>query len=350
LDMTRRTLLYSAATAAVTQLLRADDAPETKMGIATTSFSAGGPGPQQGAAAGARPRGRDTYEFLEKCHALRAGGIQSQINGDLPKLRARAEQLGMWIEGMAGVPRNGDMAALEKTLTDAKASGVTVFRCAMLSGRRYESFSTLAEWKKWVDQSHDALKLVVPLLERHKVTLAMENHKDWTLEDMLRVLKLYSSEYLGACVDFGNNISMLDDPMEVIEGLAPYAKAAHIKDIGVRPYEDGFQMSEVPLGAGFLDIPRIVSVLQKANPKLRFSLEMMTRDPLKVPCMTPQYWAVFPERNGKYLARTFKLVQAHSSANPLPVVSKLSREELTRVEEDNVKSCIRYAVEKKLIT
>jgi len=40
----------------------------------------------------------------------------------------------------------------------------------------------------------------------------MENHKDWTLEDMLRVLRPISSEYLGVCVDFGNNISLLDDP------------------------------------------------------------------------------------------------------------------------------------------
>lgn len=299
---------------------------------------------------GARRRGRDTYEFLGKCHSFGAGGIQAQLNGDLTKLRARAEQLGMWVEGMAGVPRNGDMAPLEKTLMDAKEAGATAFRCALLSGRRYETFPSLADWKKWVDQSHDALKRVVPLLEKHKITLAMENHKDWTLDDMQRVLKTYSSQYLGVCLDFGNNISLLDDPMEVIEGLAPYVKAAHIKDIGVRPYEDGFEVSEVPLGTGFLALPRIVSLLQKANPKVRFSLEMMTRDPLKVPCLTPQYWVVFPERSGRYLARTLKLVQAQSSRTPLPVVSKLSREEQARVEAENVRICMKYAVKKTLVT
>jgi 3-oxoisoapionate decarboxylase len=309
------------------------------MGIAATSFVA--PGPAR--------RARDTYEFLEKCHGLGAAGIQSQLNGDLPKLRARAEQLGMWIEGIAGIPRNGDMSALERTLMDGKASGVTVFRCALLSGRRYETFPTLDAWRKWVDESHNALKLMMPLLDRYKITLAMENHKDWTLEDMLGVLKTYSSEYLGVCVDFGNNISLLDDPMEAMDGLAPYARAAHIKDIGVRPYEDGFEMSEVPLGTGFLDLPRIVSLLQKANPKIHFSLEMMTRDPLKVPCLTPRYWTVFPERNGRYLARTIQLADQHRSAKPLPVVSQLTREEFVRVEEENVKMCMRYEAEKKLI-
>ena len=155
---------------------------------------------------------------------------------------------------------------------------------------------------------------------------------------------------MGVCLNFGNNISLLDDPMEVIEGLAPYVKSVHIKDIGVRPYEDGFEMSEVPPGTGFVDLPRIVSLLQKANPKLRFSLEMMTRDPLKVPSLTPRYWTVFPERSGRYLARTLKLVQAQNSSTPLPVVSKLSREEQVRMEVENVRICMTFAVGKKLIT
>ena len=38
-------------------------------------------------------------------------------------------------------------------------------------------------------------------------------------------------------------------------------------------------MSEVPLGEGMLDLPKIMSALLKGNPNLKFSLEMMTRDP-----------------------------------------------------------------------
>ena len=321
---------------------------QSKMGIASTSFMGaeiGSGPPQQGAA---RPRARDAYEFLEKCYALGAGGIQTSLNGDLAKLRARADQLGMYIEGMASIPRNGDTAAFERSLIDAKAAGALAVRVAMLSGRRYETFATLAEWKKWVDQSHEALQRVLPIIEKHKVYVALENHKDWTLEDMQRLFKTYSNEYLGLCLDFGNNISLLDDPMEVIETMAPYARSTHIKDMGVRPYEDGFLLSEVQLGTGLLDLPRIVSVVQKANPKIRFSLEMITRDPLKVPCMTDAYWAVFPERNGKYLARTFRLVQERGSRTPLPTVSNLSREARTQVEEDNIKACFAYAEAKRL--
>jgi sugar phosphate isomerase/epimerase len=126
-------------------------------------------------------------------------------------------------------------------------------------------------------------------------------------------------------------------------------KATHIKDMGLQPYQDGFLLSEVPLGEGMLDLPRIVRAIQKANPKVAFSLEMMTRDPLKVPCMTPAYWEVFPDRHIKYLGRTFKLVQQHASQKPLPTVEQLPREERLKVEEENVKTCLRYVEEKKLI-
>jgi 3-oxoisoapionate decarboxylase len=332
-------------------------APLSKMGVASTSFmGAQIPGSPARAGAGApagsgapRPQARDAYEFLEKCHALGAGGVQTSINGDPQRLRKRADELGMYLEGMVGIPRNGDMSALEKSLADCKAAGVAVARAAMLSGRRYETFKSLGEWKQWVAQSQAALKAALPIIEKHKVIVALENHKDWTLEDFLALLKSHQSEYLQVCLDFGNNLSMLDDPMELIEGLAPYAKSTHIKDMGVQPYEDGFLLSEVPLGEGMLDLPKIVAIIQKHNPKTKFSLEMITRDPLKVPCLTSQYWDVFPDRNGKYLAQTIKLVRSKQSGKPLPTVDKLSREERVKVEEDNVKSCLRYVNEKQLL-
>jgi sugar phosphate isomerase/epimerase len=330
------------------------------MGIASTSFmgveigssrfpNAPVPSPTGQGAAAPRFRQRDALEFLEKCHALGAGGVQTQLNGDLKKLRARADELGMYLEAMVSIPRNGDMSALEKSLADCQSIGVTVVRSAMLGGRRYETFKTLAEWKAWVDQTHNALRLALPVIEKYKITVALENHKDWTLEDFLRLLKTYQSQYLQVCLDFGNNLALLDDPYELVEGLAPYAKSTHIKDMGLQPYQDGFLLSEVPLGTGMLDLPRIVSTIQKANPATKFSLEMITRDPLKVPCMTLAYWEVFPDRNGKYLAQIFKLVQKHASHKPLPTVEQLPREQRAKVEEDNVKACLRYVDEKKLI-
>ncbi len=327
--MTRRTFT-SLAAAAVFK----GTPPASKLGIATTSYLS-------------FLKPKDTLEFLEHCHGLGAAGIQAQINGDIPKLRARAEQYGMYIEAMLPVPKSKDTAHLEKAVLDAKAAGAICGRAGALSGRRYETFSSLVDWQLFVTQTLTGIKASVPVLEKYKFSMALENHKDWTVDEMVAILKDHSSEYLGACIDFGNNISLLDDPMAVVEKLAPYALSTHVKDMGVEEDKDGFLLSEVPLGEGYLDLARMVAAVKNARPKTRFVLEMITRNPLRVPCLTEKYWATFPERNGAYLARTLSVVQKQGHRlQALPRVDMLNPEAQLRLEDENVKVSLHYAREK----
>jgi sugar phosphate isomerase/epimerase len=196
-----------------------------------------------------------------------------------------------------------------------------------------------------VAQSHRRLEAALPLLERYKIPLGLENHKDWTADEMAALMKKYSSEYLGVCLDFGNNISLLDGPMEVVEKLALFTVSTHVKNMGVERYSDGFLLSEMVLDKGFLDLPRILALVRQARPNTRFSLEMITRDPLHIPCLTDKYWVTFPDRNGRYLARTLTQVQNNQSSQPLPRVAQLSHDAYVRLEEENVVSCLRYARE-----
>jgi sugar phosphate isomerase/epimerase len=158
---------------------------------------------------------------------------------------------------------------------------------------------------------------------------------------MLGILKSYSSEYLGVCIDTGNNISLLDDPIEVVRAFAPYAVATHVKDMGVSEYPDGFLLSEMPLGDGMLNMEEVVQTIQSARPNVKITLEMITRDPLKVPCLTDQYWKTFPDRSGKYLADTLAMVRKRQQK--LPALDGLSKPMQLRLEDDNVKHCLNYA-------
>ena len=90
----------------------------------------------------------------------------------------------------------------------------------------------------------------------------------------------------------------------------------------------------------------MVESIRKARPRVRLDLEMITRDPLKVPCLMDRYWLTFPEISGVYLARTLRLVHDHPPAEPLPQVSGLEQATRRWQEEDNVKQCLAYAREK----
>jgi sugar phosphate isomerase/epimerase len=299
--------------------------PASKMGIATTSYINGDPI-------------RDAYEFLEHAHSLGAAGIQCAPLGDFAKVRDRAASLGMYVEAIVSLPRNNDPSAFEKTVQNAKAMGATCVR-ANAGGRRYEEFSTLADFEKFKANALGAIKLAVPIAEKYKIPLAIENHKDWTLDQQVAIFKSYSTEYLGACLDFGNNLALCEDPMEVAEKLAPFAITTHVKDMGVEPYADGFLLSEVRLGEGFLELKKMISLLR---PTVRLNLEMITRDPLKIPCLTDRYWATFPEVKAPQLAHALHLVQQHSTK--LPRVMQLPRAELLRVMEENNKACLEYGL------
>ena len=53
---------------------------------------------------------------------------------------------------------------------------------------------------------------------------------------------------------------------------------------------------------------------------------MITRDPLKVPCLTDKYWITFPDRNGLFLARTLSMVNKESARlQPLPTYDALPK-------------------------
>jgi sugar phosphate isomerase/epimerase len=195
-----------------------------------------------------------------------------------------------------------------------------------------------------------SLQLAEPVLRRNKAKLAVENHKDWRAEELAAAMKQLSSEWIGVTLDFGNSISLVEDPMEVVQTLVPYVFSTHVKDMGVEEFADGFLLSEVPLGKGFLDLAKIVALCRKHNPAVAFNLEMITRDPLEIPCLRSDYWKVFEGVSGEELARTIRMVKENKYGTALPRVSHLNVEERLAVEEENVLHCLAYSKEKLKLT
>lgn len=290
----------------------------------------------------------DALTFLEYCHSIGAGGVQVAIGAKeqdyTRRLKQRAKSLGAYLEGQTSLPRQGsDVPRLEAEVRAAKDSGAAVMRAAMLSGRRYETFDSARAFLDFATQAWESITLAEPVMKRHGIRLAIENHKDWQAEEFVALLRRVSSEFVGACVDVGNNLALLEDPLDVVTALAPFAFSTHIKDIGVAESEDGFLMSEVPLGQGCLDLRAILATLRRANPQVRFNLEMITRDPLKIPCLAAKYWATFDDAPAARLARTLGFVRTHAAKIPLPRTAALSDTEKLRLEDDNVRASLAYA-------
>jgi sugar phosphate isomerase/epimerase len=320
--------------------------PRTKMGLVIHSFWVRRDKPL----APEYPAISDPVEFVAAAARFGAAGIQTGLGtrdtDHIQRLRTAIEQHEMYFEGTVGLPKDDtDVVRFDAELQAAAQAGATVLRTVCMNGRRYEVYDTVEQFRQFTDQAWKSLRLAEPIAARHKIRLAVENHKDWRIDEMLGWLKRLSSEHVGVCLDTGNSIALLEEPHEVVEAYAPWTFTTHFKDMGVAEYEEGFLLSEVPLGSGYIDLKRVVDTVHKFHPEARLNLEMITRDPLRIPCLTKKYWATLSAVPGSVLADMLADVRRHKSPRPLPVVSRLDHRAQLDIEAANVTASLDYARE-----
>jgi sugar phosphate isomerase/epimerase len=299
----------------------------------------------------ARPGGakfHDALTFLQYAHRLGAAGVQVAIGDNdrayAQRIKAEAEKHALYFEGQFQLPKDDtDLDRFERDVVLARDAGATVFRTACLSGRRYETFKSAEEFREFAARSQNSLRLAEPALKRHRLRMAVENHKDWLVPELLEIVRKFSSEWVGICVDTGNSIALMEDAMSVIEEYAPFAFSVHLKDMAFEEYGDGFLLAEVPLGRGFLPISRVVQILRKANPAVRLNLEMITRDPLRIPCFTDAYWATMRGTPASRFAQTLGTAKQHISKMPLPRLSEMPLEKQLLLEDEHVRASLSFA-------
>lgn len=285
--------------------------------------------------------------FLQHCVELGAGGMQCRLGvleeADAAEVRAFAADNSLYIEAIVSPPRDeSDIARFDAELKTATSVGALAARTTVIPGRRYEYFNSLEMFNEYAARAQRMLELAAPIAERHRIPIAVENHKDQRNDERLVLFELIDSEYVGACMDTGNSFALLEDPVQTVRDFAPWVHSVHLKDQALQLYDEGFLLADIPLGQGGLDLKAMVAILREAKPDIRFSLELITRDPLKVTCLSEKFWATFPSLPGGDLARTLRYVRENSSDN-LQYISRMTPEEQLAREDANVRESLDYA-------
>lgn len=291
------------------------------------------------------------FDILEHCRGLGLGAVRMSLpSADLDaarQLRKKLEAYGM--RAIISLPPPKEAGAVEAY--DAAVRAVreigAVTTHASFTARRYEEFDTFDAFKASFERHQRSVELAEPVLRKHKVKLAIENHKGWRAAEHVRWIQRLGSEWVGACYDFGNNIALCEDPAETLRLLAPVTIYVSFKDMAVEPYDHGFLLSEMALGEGMLDLPAMVKVLQQKDPDMIFALEMITRDPLEIPVLTRKYWATFDDSYsplpGRDLARILEIVRSMPPKTPLTRVAGLTAEQGLALEDQLIARSIAYA-------
>jgi sugar phosphate isomerase/epimerase len=347
----RHFLVTIPSLAAARTLLAADGRGPSRIGLCSFSCH------QQWKAVakeGVEVKFHDAAGFYRYARELGADGVQTTLRSTDPvvakAIRALGEESGGYYEGDLRLPKSeSDLAAFEREVRLAREAGATVARAVFTGGRRYEIFKTAGEFRSFHENATKTLTWIEPILQKHRLKVAFENHKDHRIAELIALMHGISSEWIGVLIDTGNNIALLEDPDAVVAALAPFALSVHLKDMAVQPHEDGFLLSEVIPGTGMLDLPGMIATLKRENPALVFNLEMATRDPLLVPCLRDDYYVTFPtDYRTRWLDAAMERIRSNPPRAAVPVIAGKAVGDVIREEESNNRAGLEWMRERRV--
>jgi len=166
---------------------------------------------------------------------------------------------------------------LAKGLRVAKALGASGMRCYLgnINDRRKHSADRLAE------SALSGLRSVRSLAQDLGVKLAIENHGDLTARETRRLIE-DAGNHVGVCLDIGNPLWVLEDPLLTVEVLAPHIVSTHLRDSALYSHPQGAAFQWLALCDGTMPIRLIFAKLQEVAPRSPLHLEIITGRPPQV--------------------------------------------------------------------
>jgi hypothetical protein len=121
--------------------------------------------------------------FLKHCREAGAGGMQASLGfleaARVTALRNFADDHKLFIDGIVNPPQDeAELSRFEAEIRTVAEVGVQAVRTVVMPGRRYEQFTSLAELREAEAKAVKMLELAAPIVTKHRVRLAVENHKD----------------------------------------------------------------------------------------------------------------------------------------------------------------------------
>ena len=187
----------------------------------------------------------------------------------LSEVHSAAAERGLFVEYGSTLVEAQHTAA---ELRVAKALGASLMRTYM----GFSRFDKSANVPQETTQTVTVLRELAPLAADLGLRIALENHCDATVGELRQVIERVDSPSVGVCVDLGNFMIHLENPVEAVTHLAPYIFNTHFKDYNMEMMNWGFKSYGVALGEGVIDLPSVLAVLVEQSGLDRIMLEIVS--------------------------------------------------------------------------
>ena len=273
---------------------------------------------------------------LDGVHLCDPRHLESLEYGYVMQLREKAEALGLHVElGTEGT--NADH--LQNMVRAAHVLGSPLVR-TFIGKPRPNSRQAMTEM---LATSAAEVSEVIPVCERYGVGLAIENHQDLTIQELLQLLDIVGSQWVGICFSTGNPLALLEDPLPAAEAAAPAIKSVHLRDYQLVETSEGFELVGCALGEGVVDLNGVLEVLAARRPDVGANIETALGRKT-VPALRDEYVQRLPGASARDLARALRLVRDQGRpAAKLAVERGATEDEILAEEDDVVVRSVRWA-------
>jgi len=262
----------------------------------------------------------DDYESLEPAH--------------LSQVKDHAAKVGIAIDAGMGCicplstawsEKNGDPKEnILRGLRVAQAVGARSMRCFM--GSRADRLGKYGI-EALMENTAALFRSVGSQALDMNVRIALENHAgDMQAHEVRTIIEEAGKDAAGSCLDTGNPMWVVEDPMVSLEELAPYVVTSHVRDSAVCEHPRGASAQWVALGDGSLDFHRFIDRYRELCPQAAMQLEIITgRPPTVLPYLEAEFWKVFPKAKASEFARFIALARSGHPFGGFMVVEDGSR-------------------------
>jgi 3-oxoisoapionate decarboxylase len=190
------------------------------------------------------------------------GGLEPE---NLKRVRQHAEGLGIEIEiGMKSICPTSKMfdakagtadEQLSRMIDSAVIAGSKIVRAVLGSSDDRKP----GPLSRHIESMAAVLRRARPKATDAGIKIAIENHAgDMQSHQLKTLIEESGRDFVGACLDSGNPLWTLEDPLVALDTLHPYVLTSHVRDSAVWRVPEGAAVAWVRMGEGNVRIDQYV--------------------------------------------------------------------------------------------
>jgi len=143
------------------------------------------------------------------------------------------------------------------------------------------------------------------------VKIAIENHAgDMTAVELVSLIEAAGRDYVGANLDSGNALWTLEDPLDSLEKLGPYAVCTSLRDSAIWETDKGCKIQWTAMGeGGVVDLKAYFNRFAQLCPGVAVNIETIGGFALEFAYLEPSFWEVWNHKPAAEFARFLALVK-----------------------------------------